>query len=559
MAKKPKAWELIAISEEAKKLTETLIHYRDHLISVGTEAEQVSKLYTELCNNAWNENPKIRRPDKDEPIPLFPPPRLEQLYPIEALGPILSEAASAIAHKVQVPLSLAAQSVLAYAALAVQALANIQPPQQEQLPTSLWAVTLAESGDRKTGTDLLAGTAIRKFETELRIKYINEARFYDINLATYELGKKQADKERDPQKRKELLEKLPSKPQPPLQPLLTAPDPTIEALFKLWPRLPASLGLFTDEGAQFTGGYGMNKDNRMKTAAALSGLFYKGEVRRLRATDNEITILNGRRLSIHAMIQVELGKKFIGSEDLNDQGFLSRFLVAYPTSLKGTRLPQQSDPRDDIYIETYENRLLTLLRTQWPLNKDHALGLDPYPLTLNDEAKQLWDNWRAPVELKLLPNGDYVPISGLASKAAELAMRIAGVQTVIAGRVIIEDWAIHNGTRLMNWYLNEALRINETYSVTPQLLNAQKLLDWLYTVRKLKIDFRYIQQNGPNKFRSKADLEPLIAILIDHKWIIELTKRPRRFYLWRALLDSPSSDDDDEADDNIVRFPTSRV
>src|SRR4051812_39186499 len=60
------------------------------------------------------------REDSAEVLPLFPPLPPAASYPVQALGPVLGQAASAIASKVQVPLAMAAQSVLATASLAAQ-------------------------------------------------------------------------------------------------------------------------------------------------------------------------------------------------------------------------------------------------------------------------------------------------------------------------------------------------------------------------------------------------------------------------------------------------------
>lgn len=59
---------------------------------------------------------------REEPLPLFPPLPPAEPYPVDALGPVLSSAAAAIARKVQVPPAMAAQSVLAAAALAHKAM-----------------------------------------------------------------------------------------------------------------------------------------------------------------------------------------------------------------------------------------------------------------------------------------------------------------------------------------------------------------------------------------------------------------------------------------------------
>ena len=83
-----------------------------------------------------------------------------------------------------------------------------------------------------------------------------------------------------------------------IKPLLTAPEPTVEALAKHWPVLPGALGLFSSEGGQMTGGHGFGPDHRLKTAAALSALWDGAGIRRLRAGDG-ITDLPGRRLALH--------------------------------------------------------------------------------------------------------------------------------------------------------------------------------------------------------------------------------------------------------------------
>ncbi|MBF0819946.1 DUF3987 domain-containing protein, partial [Streptococcus acidominimus] len=69
-----------------------------------------------------------QRETKPERLPLFPPLPPAAPYPLDALGPILGEAASAIARKVQAPAAIAAQSVLAAASLAVQAHADVRMP-----------------------------------------------------------------------------------------------------------------------------------------------------------------------------------------------------------------------------------------------------------------------------------------------------------------------------------------------------------------------------------------------------------------------------------------------
>src|SRR5690606_32039407 len=113
--------------------------------------------------------PLIPQPDYAEPIPLV----IEDAdtpYPLAALGEVRGGAAMAIVEIVQVPAALAAQSVLAAAAMAAQPHANVLRAGQP-IPLSLFALTIAESGDRKTAADRLALRAHQQRQLTLLDSY----------------------------------------------------------------------------------------------------------------------------------------------------------------------------------------------------------------------------------------------------------------------------------------------------------------------------------------------------------------------------------------------------
>src|SRR5262249_54585943 len=134
-----------------------------------------------------------KRVDKPEP----PRPLMRELppadpFPINALGDVLAPAARAIQDRVQAPLAICGQAVLASATLAVQAYADVALPigGERAKPLSSYFVTIAETGDRKTESDFHAGWAVRKHEKNLREKY-DEARL------SYENDKLAWEKARD--------------------------------------------------------------------------------------------------------------------------------------------------------------------------------------------------------------------------------------------------------------------------------------------------------------------------------------------------------------------------
>ena len=122
----------------------------------------------------------------------------------------------------------------------------------------------------------------------------------------------------------------------------------VEALERAAERRPKrdvvhpSLGIFTAEGATFTGGHGMTADNKKRTAATFSEAWDGKPLKRLRAGDG-LSILPGRRLALHMMVQPGVAADFLSDEVLRDQGLHSRILVAASPALAGTRL--YCDPR----------------------------------------------------------------------------------------------------------------------------------------------------------------------------------------------------------------------
>ena len=171
---------------------------------------------------------------------------------------------------------------------------------------------MAGSGDRKSTADAEALWPIRKREKALRAEHDADFADWAIRYAAHAAQKRkiEVDKGLNLIDRTNELRALGPEPRRPLEPLLTAPDPTIEGLAKAWVNAPAGLGLFSAEGGAFFGGHGMSQDHKLKTAAGLSELWDGNGIRRMRAGDG-LSILSGRRLSAHLMAQPEAAAVFL--------------------------------------------------------------------------------------------------------------------------------------------------------------------------------------------------------------------------------------------------------
>jgi hypothetical protein len=491
-----------------------------------------AKQFAALVASAKPYEPEAAKPGRgaDCPLPLFPPLPPSEPFPIVALGATLSRAAKAIASKVQVPPAMAAQSVLAAASLAACAHADVMLPYGQARPLSLFFATVAASGDRKSTSDREALWPLRKREEFLREQHIEEMKDWKHACAAWvaEKRKIEGDKKIDFQERKNRLVLLGDEPIKPLSAFLTTGDMTIEGLVKNWPDAHAALGLFTAEGGMFTAGHGMNDDNRLKTAAMLSELWDGLPVKRIRALDG-VTILPGRRLAMHVMIQPDAAESFLSNPMLRDQGLLSRVLIARPESLAGSRLYQEPRPEDTAAIRAYGARVLSILEAELALMPGKRNELDPRALPIAPEAATIWRDFHDHIETQCGANSPLAFLRDFAAKAAEHAARIAGVLTIVedlhANEIGVE--AMRNAITLADWYVSEACRLQEAGRSDPRLRRAALLLEWIQSQPGGKATISRILTHGPNALRTKAVAEDALAILLDHRWIIEASRRPR--------------------------------
>ena len=80
---------------------------------------------------------------------------------------------------------------------------------------------------------------------------------------------------------------------------------------------------------------------------------------------------------------------------------------------------------------------------------------------------------------------------------------------------------------LADWYVCEALRLQQAGRTDPKLKRAAKLLEWLQGQPDGKASISAILTHGPNALRTKAVAEDALVIFLDHRWIIEVSRRPR--------------------------------
>ena len=294
----------------------------------------------------------------DGPQPLLPSFVKAALYPVAALGP-LKAVVEAVADITQAPEAIAAQSTLAVAALAVQAFADVETLGRPA-PASLFFMTIAESGERKSTVDGLLMRGVLAFERVAKEKHREDLAEWRGRQDLWEQDRKQRQAEAATKSKVKSaaaqadLRALGPEPRKPPNYIVTTGEPTYEGLVKVYENGRPSLGCFADEGGGFIGGYGMNSENRLKTMASFSNLWDGKPFDRTRAGDGSSKFF-GRRFSMHLMVQPAVVQPLLGDPLAQGQGFLARFLIAQPTSHIRRRLRRGHDPAS-ASVNTWKHR-----------------------------------------------------------------------------------------------------------------------------------------------------------------------------------------------------------
>lgn len=447
-------------------------------------------------------------------------------YPVHALGP-LRAAVEAVQGMTQAPMAIPAQSALSVASLAVQGFADVETLGGPRA-LSLYALTIARSGERKSACDAPFMAALREHEREQATAQRDAMQSWANAHALWKgerdrilLDAKKGKGEKRIAARAD-LEALGAEPSAPPSADRIVSEPTFEGLTKLFATGQPSLGLFSDEGGQFLGGHAMNTENRQKTLAALNDLWQGNPIRRTRAGDGHAT-LYGRRLAVHLMVQPTVARNFMADPMAVDTGFLPRFLMCEPPSAIGTRM-QANGQRDDSALAGFADRLRAILETPMPMDAE-TRELQPRILGLAPNARELLAGFADAIEAAQAPGGDLAHITGTASKAAEQAARIAGVLTLWADldAQAVNAETMADAITLAQFYLTEASRLASAATISAEIDRAETLRRWLLeSWTEAEVLVRDVVRRGPNPLRESPKARAALGILARHGWLVPL-------------------------------------
>ncbi len=448
-----------------------------------------------------------------------------ELYPIDALPKTILAAVKEVAGFVKAPVPMVASSALAALSLASQAHVDVKRAEKLSGPTSLFLLTIGDSGERKSTCDGFFVTAIREYQEQ------------QAEAAKPEIERHQAEMDAWTAERNGILEAIKAaaksgkstddlraslaqlqhdKPEAPRVPRLLLGDETPENLAWRLARQWPSAGVISSEAGLILGAHGMGKDSVMRNLGLLNVLWDGGELSIGRRTSESFTV-KGARLTVALQIQEPTLRSFFDKSGslARGTGFLARFLVAWPESTQGHR-PYSDPPEHWPHLATFHRRIAEILNQPAPIGDDGALT--PQTLALTPAAKAAWVEYHDAIEAKLRSGGELYDVRDVASKSADNAVRLAALFHVFEhGFGDIGLASFEGASRIAAWHLNESRRFFGELALPAELADAVRLDTWLIEYcqreRTHMVSTRDAQRLGP--VRDKDKLTTATKELVD--------------------------------------------
>ena len=446
--------------------------------------------------------------------------RARREYPVHALGPIMRPFVKAMVNLVEVSPPLAAQSVLGAAALVAQQYVDIVEPfgVGGRMPCSLFLLTSAASGERKSSALSMAMSPISEWGDELAREYQDKITSYNRSKAAYEklVSKVHSKGKNMPDILREIADIGPE-PVRPLSPTFILTEPTIEGLLKSAQHGQGGRAIITAEAGAFLGGHSMTGDKRQHAITVISQL-WDAETVALDRVGRETPPVKNRRHSFNLIAQPMIVNGFVGDAEAKDQGLLARFLTVEAPRRAGSRerlSPATEQERQA--IEKWRGHILNTLRTRQVYTVEGTQNeLKPRGLPLSPEAKKIWQAFHLRTERGIGFDVPYEGIAAFASKIGQQALRIAGVLTVIDkhdGADSIDAETMIRAVELADFYLDEQLRISERAGADPKIADAEKLINWIVAKREGYVYKADLKRSGPNRLRDADRLDTALETL----------------------------------------------
>ena len=423
-------------------------------------------------------------------------------YPIEAWAGVLRDAVEAIAYHAQVPQAMAGQCVLGALATILQQYINAAFADGEPMPVSLFLLTRGASTDGKNRTVRFSHKVIKDHQRKLDDKYRDDLDVW------------QADKRATP--RKELDNFLITNPQP-VQKTLFVSSGTLQGIIsEMLNNQQKSIAWVTSDAGQFFGGYSMDDKNGNKTIADLSDVWSEGYFDNVTKGNTGNKRAYDLRFTLDLQGQDEIIRNPLADPIMNGQGFLPRFLFAFPDSMRGKRVYNTNERMND--NSEHDPRLVaywqacSILLDPVPSSIEYDSDNNPIKINMgfaDQHARQALADYQQQCENAIAIGGRLEKYPAYAGRQAENASRIAALMAYFDGRTLLTVDDIKRASLLTEYSITERMRYDgESMGGDSAESDSQKLVNWLIKKAKEKntasFNRTYIANNCPNPMRKSS-------------------------------------------------------
>lgn len=410
-------------------------------------------------------------------LPSSPPP-----YPLNAFHLIVADAACEVRYNVKAPDAMIGLSCLTAMSVTCMGLISVRLPTGQVRPVSLNTLTVADSGERKTATDnLMMGKVLERDDMRAK-KYVADLADYQAEKSVWDAVRTAyvrdiANAVRNGESidllRARLADHIKEKPIKPRLRRLVRQDITGRAIADAIEGEYELIALLSNEGDIIL------RSNAMRQMGLLNMLWDAASVISVDRVQESIIARNARG-TVSLMVQDAVLKDYIERHGkvVRGSGHWARYLVAWPASTQGYRFMTYTDAVWE-HLPKFQARVAELL-DEYDRRRE-AGELEPEIIEFSDEARAKWIASANLVEADLQPMHYLSDVKDFASKAMEIAGRIAALFHKFSGqegKISVDTF--QRAFRFVEWHLHEFKRIFSPQRVIPQVqIDAQALEDYI--------------------------------------------------------------------------------
>ncbi|HDC4570356.1 MULTISPECIES: YfjI family protein [Enterobacter cloacae complex] len=446
-------------------------------------------------------------------------------FPVDAFPQIIRNAIYEVEQHTQAPQALIAASALGVISLACQNRIDVCRLNNLRGPVSLFLLTLAESGERKSTVDKLLMEPLYQLEENLFEKYTHDLTVWRNDEAIFNIEKKslmsklksEIRRNKDHLATNEKLKVLlASHPKSPVRFKQIFNDATPAAIKDYLCDYWRSVGIMSDEAGTIFNGYTLNE-------LPFINKMWDGAMFPVERKSEPEKLIRDARMTLSLMVQPNIFKGYIKRKGdmAKGIGFFARCLICQPGSTQGNR--QITSPVVSTeYLPIFHQRLMKIVNESIARNNEN----DRLCLRFTVEAEKRWIAFSNNVEYEMGILGRLSNFKDYASKMAENMARIAALLHHFNGdEGDISLLTVEAAVEISTWYVGEYVRLfSKPQEFTLAISEADELYWWInnYCIR-LKASWitkNTVLQYGPNKFRNRSKANEVLNTLYSQNRIL---------------------------------------